>query len=341
MSRQLSAVFTVVALSFVLVGSSGADKPKKTPVAADPPAAAETAPKPTAATPTPEPGGCAYALPGVKFCSTVNGVGSFDVYTVAPAAVRIVVDDPITSITPPDPRFYETEEFDEARQSKGPIFSFSVIPVAGVSLPQRAPLVVGTATSTITISLRPGSIEKVDTQITIKNPNRDRRKSEIDAKVKERTDELEADYQKRLETLNAQAQRRAEELLLDDLAGGRYETRALGKRNDNADQVVLIGERVVRVGDRRYLIVTLDNTQTDKTFTVANVTVTVSEGGAKGRPLAVQWRFTRTTIEDGQAAQGAILLPFRKPPSAKARFTVRIEEADPEHSVELGGLQVP
>src|SRR5262249_19220882 len=103
-------------------------------------------------------------------------------------------------------------------------------------------------------NLRPGSPEKADTQVTIRDPNRAEHESEIKRAV--------AEAEKRLEP---KAQERVEAILLGELAqGGPEGKRPRGTahaRNAHPDGLVVVHVKdVVRVGYRRFLVFSVQNT---------------------------------------------------------------------------------
>ena len=198
----------------------------------------------------PPPGSCSSIQPGVKICSTLAGQGAFDVLTFPPAVIYVTFEDNVKQMLPPDPGYYQTAYRDNVD---------TIVPLRP-NLPERAPTVIETEGVKVTLNLRPGSLAKADTQITVKDPARGVRDAEVDRRVVEKLAPREkelADKERHLEERSAE---RMELILLDELAQGLDVRGPVGKgiaRNDAF--IVIRAKEVVRVGSRRYLLMTVEN----------------------------------------------------------------------------------
>jgi hypothetical protein len=208
----------------------------------------------------------------------------------------------------------------------------------GTKLPPKATLVLTAGYMKVTIILRPEpKPDAYDTQITIKDQGREQRDFAIDAAVEEKFKEREGQLKERENQLEQRAAVRADELVLEGLAQG-LDKRGVGgdERDASDDGVVLIGRSALRIGDRRYFVIAIDN-QSKRRFEIK--TVKLFEGSGKdARPVKTIWRFAGTVIQQDQVLQGAVLIPVKK---GGGTFRIRVEDAENDRAVELGGLRAP
>jgi hypothetical protein len=201
------------------------------------------------------------------------------------------------------------------------------------------PIVVRSQTMTVTLNLRPGSAEKADTQVTIRDPERAVYQQEIHRAVTE--------CEKRLEP---RAQERAQAFLLTQVAqGGAEVKRARGStnaRNAYPDGLVVLHVHdLVRVGQVRFLLFSIQNTNSDN-FDVRGIRFYVD-----GREVPITFALAPpgdpSRVESGpsmifpkEERQGALALPANMRGGA-VRTRVVVEEANPKRNIELNDLEVP
>jgi hypothetical protein len=299
-----------------------------------PVATAVSVPAPTPAPPTdsPAPGECAEIQDGLKVCSTIDGRGSFDVVTIPPALVLVSFEDPVTWVNPPPKQYFRADLREntvtiEPRQK---------------SFPDPTPVVITAGGTVVTLKLHPATgASKVDTQVIVKDPGRRVRDSEIDQRVAERLAPKLKELAERERQLETRAKDRAEGILLEELARSGADAHDPGDsaaaRNDAF--IVLRVRGRVRVGDRRYLLVALDN-RSNEPFELKRVKVWLSEGEAQYE-VAASSKFVSTVVRPAEEARGAVFVPLGRKRTAKTRIRIRVEEADPRRSVELAGIEVP
>jgi hypothetical protein len=91
----------------------------------------------------------------------------------------------------------------------------------------------------------------------------------------------------------------------------------------------------VRVGGRRYLVFTVEN-RSDKPFEVRDVYLWLEVGGTE-TPLKGKWKMSGVTILVGDEVRGVVAIPV-KAPAKGSKLRLRVEEADPDRSVEQRGI---
>jgi hypothetical protein len=316
----MKLVLRILALGMVCLGSADAfaqaPKPAHSPSSKVPAQGSGAA-----GVANPAPGTCSYIQPGVKVCTTIDGQGAFDVVTFPPAAAYIRFEEPILEATAPDERFFQHEISREAPQV------MSIAPLRK-DLPERMPIVVRTEHLTVTINLRPGSLAKADTQITIRDPKRSEREVAVAKAV--------AEAQKRLEPL---ANERARAVILEELAlhgGDIRKTTGTTRTRNGEGLVVLRVKDVVRIGRKRFVLVSVQNLSSEN-FEVRGLRLWLD-----GHQVPAAWKLARMTIAPNDEPSGAIELPEQQgPTSVPARARVLVEEADGRRNIDLTGLVVP
>lgn len=288
-------------------------------------------------------GPCTYTRPGLKLCTVEDGVGSFDVFTLPDERIVIFFDEPITEWVPPASGYdVAVDCVQPGTDDKSCLKNSTMLRIGPRSrLPERTSLHVTTQTVKVAITLRPSPDGKqFDAQVTVKEADRAERNAFIEAEVERRLAERDAALRQREAQLEQRASVRADELVVERLAAAGLDRQSVGntERAASDDGVVLIGRGAVRLGDRRYFLLAVDN-QSGRTFEVKRVKVFQVEG-KNSRPLKVTWRFAPTVVPPDEVAQGALLLPVKKAPGRNVRFKVRLEDDD-GRAVELGGMQVP
>lgn len=300
-----------------------------------------TAPQATAPLPTqtpgpanddPPPGECAEIQDGLKVCATIDGRGSFDVVTIPPALVLVSFEDEVTWVNPPPTQYFRADIRNntvtiEPRQS---------------SFPDPTPVVITAGDTVVTLKLHPAAgAGKVDTQVIVKDPGRRMRDSEIDRRVAEKLAPMREQLAERERHLEMKAKERAEGILLEELAQSGVDARdAGGQGAARSDAFVVLRVRArVRVGERRYLLVSLEN-RSNRPFDLRRARLWISEGGAEHETVAVS-KFVSATIGPAEESRGAIFVPIPRKWSPRTRVRIRLEDADPRRSVELGDIAMP
>jgi len=210
------------------------------------------------------------------------------------------------------------------------------------SFPDPTPVVITAGGTVVTLKLHPATgASKVDTQVIVKDPGRRVRDSEIDQRVAEKLAPKLKELAERERQLEARSKDRAEGILLEELARSGADARDAGDsvaaRNDAF--IVLRVRGRVRVGDRRYVLVAVEN-RSNEPFELKRVKVWLSEGEAQHEATASS-RFDSSLVRPAEEARGAVLVPIGRKRTAKTRIRIRVEEADPRRSIELGGIEVP
>jgi hypothetical protein len=255
-----------------------------------------------------------YLQPGVKVCTALSdGQGSFDVLAYVPSVLYVRTEDPIVRFVPPDPRYFQADQRENT----------VVILPTKERIPARTPAILSTRSLTVTLNLRRGSPVGADTQVTIVDPNRARRSAEVAHAVGEAERALEPRVVERF---------RASELL--ELANAGAEVHpARGRTIDrNAELIVLRAKEVVRVGNRRFLLFSVQNRSGDP-FVVTGLRLSAGERG-----VTAPWQLAKTTVPSGEEVGGAVELPSSLP--RVARVKVRVDEADGKRGVELSGVEI-
>lgn len=283
----------------------------------------------------PAPGTCSHIQPGVKVCSTIQGQGSFDVLTYPPATVFVMFEDAIDpgSTVLPDKTYFK------AQVAPGDATIITIKPKT-TSLPSRTPMTVKTVTgTTVTLNLRPGNLQSVDTQVTIKDPDREVRAEDFERRCAEQFVDREKILLERERKIEERARRRSDEQILEALAQGDTEVFQPKATARNDQLIVLRAEKVLRVGARRYLILTVENLD-EADFRIAAVKAWIKDGDVE-RPVKAIARYEADVVESNRKRRIGVLLPLGKTKlTDKTRLRVRIEETDTSRSVELGGIRV-
>ena len=300
-------------------------KPKEDPQPTASPAASPDAPPKL---PQPDPGRCVYIQPGVKHCATLQGQGSFDVVTYPPAAVVIRLEEDIIKNTPPPPALFQFEV------SKN---TATISPVR-TNLPIRTVVLLTTPSATITINLVPGSLANADTQVTITEPRKTLVEADLERRLASAVAARQAELDEREKTLETYAAKRAAEIIVDELAKDGADT--LGSKTErNAELIVLHAKKVVRIGARRYVVLSVENLSSEN-FELKGIRVWAEGISEQARPLEdVYSSFGGvTTIAPNQEVQGAISVPIDPQLATKARLRIQVIERNPKRSVELRDL---
>jgi len=274
---------------------------------------------------TPPDGTCLVAQ-GAMTCSTKGGAGSFDIPIYFDIPLKIELEDGISGVVPPP-----ADLFDFEAQEK-----VIVIVAKTTKLPERTAIIITTDYVTATINLVPSKSSKgAQTVLRIRDPRWPARQEAFD-KYKA---ELQADYEAKLAELETKADARAEAILLAELASAGIDTidpdtsRARNDRN-----IVIWANSVVRIGGRRYLLLTVHNRSADD-FHIAGVELWAKTGKDE-RELTPSWNASSKDIAVDAEATIAVRVPFKKDPSAKTRLRVRVLESNEDRAVELSGIKV-
>ncbi len=273
----------------------------------------------TIASPAPGPAAAAVTPPqppDPKRCSvsTVGGVGTFDVIVTPPAGLVINFEDPVSGMQPPPTTSYKA------------IFSGNTATV----VPLRRDPISGatvhfdTATVHVTLNLKLGGTP--DTQLLILDPRKGARDEEVERRVKEALGHLEE-----------RANERAERILLEELAASGADAVDPDVSPTRHNQVVLRAKKVVRIGNRRLLLFSVDNRSGDDLEVKA---VRIWAGGAgKERELSRPAYQLAATVHVNEEIAGAVAIPLKSATSMD-RIRLRVELSDPERNVELGGIHL-
>jgi hypothetical protein len=262
----------------------------------------------------PAAGSCGYVQPGVKVCSTLpDGQGAFDVFSFMPAVLYVRTEEPIVRFVPPDPRYFQSDQREN---------TVVIIPTKD-HLPERTPAILSTRSLTITLNVRRGSPRSADTQLTILDPSRSRRGADVALAVSESEQKLGPRIIDRLRVAD-----------LASLAERGAEIRAAHGKTiaRNAELIVLRARDVVRLGNRRFLLCSVQN-RSAEAFSVTAIHVWQGD-----QALPAPWQASKTTIGTAEEVGAAIELP---PTLARvAKLRVRVDEADPKRSIELPSVEI-
>ena len=273
-------------------------------------------PAPALATPAVATGpGCTYIQPQVKQCSVsaIGGIGTFDVLVAPPASLVVAFDDAVTGIQPPPTTSYRT--------------SFSattatVVPIRRDPIP-GATVHIDTATVHVTLNLKLGPT--ADTQLLIVDPRKAVRDEEVERRIKEATVGLED-----------RARARADEILVGELAGG-IEVAEADVTPSRHDQVILRARKLVRLGERRVLILSIENRGAEP-VDVKRIRIWVARSGAERELPTPAYGLQRTSVPVNEETTAAVNVA--KLAAAGDRLRVRVEFTDSERSVELADVRV-
>jgi hypothetical protein len=261
----------------------------------------------------PSPGSCSDVQPGVKVCwALADGHGAFDVVAALPAVLFVRTDEPIVHFIPPDPHYFQADKRDT---------SVVIAPVTE-HLPETTPTVITTQDLTITLRLHPGHARDADTQLTIRDPSRPERTAELIEAV-------------------AQAEKRTSDRVLADARGAELEAIARGVDvarprgrtiARNSDFAVLEATAVVRIGDRRFVLFSVEN-RGGQPFHATAVRLKLGD-----RPCpTISWKLERPTVAPAGEARGVVELPRG---TRSGKLTLIVDELDLRRSVELQGVEL-
>lgn len=276
--------------------------------------------------PEPEPGQCVTLQPGVKSCATLEGTGNFEVKTYPPAIVSVQFEDPIEVWTPPPERIFQG------------VRSGNTVTISPLTekLPARTVVIITTRRVKVTLNLVPGSLKDADTQIAVKDPLRNSRDAALEREVAAKMAPLLKDLEEKTRNLEQHAEERASEMVLDDLAkGGVALSGPLGKPARNAELIVIRAKHLLRVGERRYLLFSVENLS-GHDYEVRAVRVWVAQGGPE-KEVPVAWKFGAKTVAPAAEVLGSIAVP---PMRGSARLRLQVVEADPARNVDLPAVEV-
>lgn len=268
-----------------------------------------------AATTDPTPPGCMTIQPQVKQCSvsSIGGIGTFDVRVAPPAGLVITFDDVVTGMQPPPGSSYRAS-FDGK--------SATVVPIRRDPIP-GATVHFDTATVHVTLNLK--LAPTADTQILIVDPRKGARDDEVERRVKEATDGLDD-----------RARERADEMLVTEIAERGVESTDTDASPTRHNQVVLRATRIVRVGNRRILLFTIENRSADLLDVKAVRVWAGTDGADREVPHAI-FRVHGNTVPTNEERAGAVSLPGLA--TRGDRLRLRVEFTNPERDVELAGIR--
>ena len=166
-----------------------------------------------------------------------------------------------------------------------------------------------------------------DTQLLVADPRRPTRDHEVERRLKEETDGLDD----RVAHL-------ADESLLREIAAGGVEVLELGAAPTRHNQVVLRAQRLVRIGGRRVVLLSLENRSGDALELGAVRAWKGPEGSDRELPRPVFRTGAADFKPDSQISVAVRLPPFTVTPTDRLR--VRIEFSDSEHNLELAGVRL-
>jgi len=299
-------------------------KPKGGPQQPAAAAAADTPPK----LPQPDPGKCIYIQPGVKHCATLQGQGSFDVVTYPPAAVVIRLEEDIIRTTPPPPALFQ---FETTKNTA------TISPVR-TNLPSRTVVLLTTPSTTITINLIPGSLANADTQVSITEPRKTLVEADLERRLADAVAARQAELDEREKSLETYSAKRAAELIVDELAKDGADVVG-SKTARNNELIVLHARKVLRIGARRYVVLSVENLSGEP-FEIKGLRVFAE--GISEQPRALEDVYSSfggvTTIAPNQEVQGAISVPLDPQLATRARLRIQVIERNPKRNVELREL---
>ncbi len=266
-----------------------------------------SAPAQAAAAPAPA---CTVLQPQVKQCSVsaIGGVGTFDVVVAPPAGLVVAFDDAVVGMEPPPASSYRAS-FSGTTATVAPIRRD---PIAGATVH------FDTATVHVTLNLKLGP--KADTQVLIVDPRKGARDEEVERRVKAATEGLED-----------RASARADEMLVSDLASG-IDVADTDVSPSRHNQVVLRTRKLVRLGERRVLLFSVENRGGDQ-LTVKAVRLWLA-GRELPRP---GFSVSATTIPVNQEVPAAVVVPKGV---AGDVVRLRVEFTDADRTVEIDGIKL-
>lgn len=277
--------------------------------------------------PEPEPGQCVNLQPGVKICATLEGTGNFEVKTYPPAIVSVQFEDPIDDWTPPPEALFQAKIAGD---------TVNISPLTE-RLPARTVVIITTKRVKVTLNLVPGSLKEADTQVAVKDPRRNSRAAEIEREVAAKMAPLLKELEERTRNLEQHAEERAGDILLGELAkGGADLSGALGKPARNTENIVIRAQHLLRIGERRYLIVSVENLS-GHDFEVRALRLWIAQPGGPEKEVPVPWKFGAKAIAPASEVLGSLAVP---PLRGAARLRVQVVEANPSRSVELPAVEV-
>jgi hypothetical protein len=254
-----------------------------------------------------------YLQPQVKQCSVspIGGIGTFDVVIAPPASLVVAFDDAVTGLQPPPSSSYRAS-FSGTTATVVPIRRD---PIAGATVH------IDTATVHVTLNLRLGA--SADTQLLVVDPRKGVRDAEVERRVKEALDGLEE-----------RASQRADEILTRELATGGIDVADADAAPSRHNQVVLRAGRLVRIGNGRIVLFSIENRSAD-VLEVRRVRLWVGREGSEREVPSPPHALQRNAVPVNQEVPAAIRIPEG---AAGDSVRLRVEFTDPERSVELGSL---
>jgi hypothetical protein len=317
-------ILTVVAAVAVFAPTAYAQKKPAKPVA--PPEEPEAIPE----LPEPTVGECVYQGPGLKKCALRDRKGVFEAKTTLGSTITVALPEAVDTVTQPNSKVWA---IGWSKEPPSPVVS---IRLKTKDLPDRTPIVVRTQTYSLTIVVRSSSLAEVDTQIEVVDIERGGRDAEIERRVAEQRAADEAGLKEKQAQIEQKAVARADALLLEDMARSDVEVRETGiKPTRNDAGTVLRTPRVVRVGQRRFLVFFVEN-RGEGPLKVVDVRVWLQLEGAE-TPVKATWKMATPDLDVADNVRGVIAIPL-KVPSKGAKLKVRVETEDGKRSVERDGI---
>tara|TARA_R110002073_G_scaffold336540_1_gene534881 strand:- start:4824 stop:5744 length:921 start_codon:yes stop_codon:yes gene_type:complete len=205
-------------------------------------------------------------------------------------------------------------------------------------LPKGHKILVRTQTTTLTIHFK--SVSKgADSQVQILRGDNEHRDLVVEQRVAAIRKELKAEYKQKLNTLDERANSIARKRLLQAIhEDGSQIARPSGEVRSRQDFLVLRAEKVLRIGNERFVLVTIEERKGD-TFEIGNFTASVSHNGTK-RSVDADFRCGSMAARPGQTVKCYISLgSIRK--RGKLSAQIKVEGASGSRSVQLTGIGIP
>ena len=263
------------------------------------------------------PPACSYLQPQVKQCevSSVGGVGTFTVLVQPPAGLVVTFDEPLTGMQPPPSSSYKAT----ISGNTATVLPTRRDPVSGATVH------FDTASVHVTLNLKVGG--PPDTQLLITDPRKTAQDDEADRRVKDA-----------LAGLEERASQRAEEILLTEIGARGFDTAELEAPPARHGQVVVRATRLLRVGNRRFLLLSISNRAGDD-IELKTIRAWSGARNADHEVPRLPFRAASPVASPGEDLQAVIAIPAKALP-AGGSLRLKVEFTDPDRNVDLDGIRL-
>lgn len=278
---------------------------------------------------------CSYRIENgkessIKECLVYDGVAEFEIVVRPGAPVLVRLDEPMRQMTPhPDDDPYLLIAASSSHKDV-------IYELRGDKLAKRHSTTITTESMVLTLRWRI-SDDSADSQVHISRGDRADKDEEVERRVAEQLKEWKDKYEQDYAALDARARRLAQKHLLSQVHKG-VSSEDPDRRPTRDSFIVLRAERVVRIGDERFLRISVQN-RDRPTLHIGTIRAWL-ERGKHREAIETIWMCDTTALRAGKRTPCTLALSLPEVPGKADRVRVRVDGRNKKRSVVLDGIDV-